>query len=590
MSPVKFQECPDCTDMVRVKNDGSPYKHQCDKPVVWGTCEACGCQVPVTGEGVLAMHFRDVRNPDSVCPGSPAAEPLPESSGPAPFGGDEEPETCGGCGETEDRHGGIESACYWSPVREPDGAHDKWCGGGDEAPCVHYYVWGDDGHGHSGSFCLHCDQEEPVSEPPATVESMDDTPKQAGPAMTMREIRIALGHKVDDTPKPDPFDTPATVDKDQEPEINVSGQPEPKRDQWGRYLLPHPVTGVYSDGKDKPNRRNGWMRATTFAKLAADTFSLTRYNERLTLLGATLRPDVVALAHGKHVKRDNKELNRLVTQVKETAGAKVAANIGTAVHGFTERVDAGLCGLEGVPEEYRRHVASYLEELEKYGLETVPGLIERTTLVDEWGKVVVGTFDRVLYHRASGTYLIGDLKTGETLEWGKMEIAVQLALYAHGINAHGVYDWAAEWWALPGGYLHRGAPDSGTLPKVRTDWGVVMHLPIQGPNAGVCTLRRVNLAAGWDAAAVSAGVDTSRKRDDYMDDWEGLPVAPYAPELPEQIGNEPMPWEGLFALVQSKQDASDLWSRAKEAGVDRMELKRLVEIAQQRLRVLGVSG
>jgi hypothetical protein len=253
-------------------------------------------------------------------------------------------------------------------------------------------------------------------------------------------------------------------------------------------------------------------------------------------------------------------------------------------------VDAGLCGLEGVPEEYRRHVVSYLEELEKYGLETVPGLIERTTLVDEWGKVVVGTFDRVLYHRASGTYLIGDLKTGETLEWGKMEIAVQLALYAHGINAHGVYDWAEEWWALPGGYLRRGDPDSGTVPKVRTDWGVVMHLPIQGPNAGVCTLRRVNLAAGWDAAAVSAGVDTSRKRDDYMDDWEGLPVAPYAPELPEQISNEPMPWEGLFALVQSKQDASDLWSRAKEAGVDRMELKRLVEIAQQRLRVLGVSG
>jgi len=555
-------QCKECCGEYRAKKDGTPYTHRCDKPVVWGTCEACGCRVPVTSEGVLAMHFWDVRDPDSVCDGSPAAEPLPESPGPAPFGEDAAPKTCGGCGE-------------------PDGAHDEWCNVGDVAPEVRerprltmkeiigaVRTRGDLEHlspvnAYEAAYGV---RPIAVSEPPATVESMDDTPK------------------------PDPFDTPATVDKDPEPEINVSGQPEPKRDQWGRYLLPHPVTGVYSDGKDKPNRRNGWMRATTFAKLAADTFSLTRYNERLTLLGATLRPDVVALAHGKHVKRDNKELNRLVTQVKETAGAKVAANIGTAVHGFTERVDAGLCGLEGVPEEYRRHVASYLEELEKYGLETVPGLIERTTLVDQWGKVVVGTFDRVLYHRASGTYLIGDLKTGETLEWGKMEIAVQLALYAHGINAHGVFDWAADEWQPVGSPMSAGPHPDGHPIKVRTDWGVVMHLPIQGPNAGVCTLRRVNLAAGWDAAAVSAGVDTSRKRDDYMDDWEGLPVAPYAPELPEQISNEPMPWEGLFALVQSKEDASVLWSRAKEVGVDRMELKRLVEIAQQRLRVLGVSG
>lgn len=408
------------------------------------------------------------------------------------------------------------------------------------------------------SECDGSPAEEPVSEAPATVEKMDDT-----------EL---------------PFAMPATVDPP-ESEINVSGQPEPKRDQWGRYLLPHPVHGLYSDGKDKPNRRNGWMRATTFAKLAADTFSLTRYNERLTLLGATLRPDVVALAHGKHVKRDNKELNRLVTEVKETAGAKVAANIGTAVHSFTERVDAGTLALDGVPADYRPHVESYLKVLAENGLEPVPGLIERTTLVDEWGKVIVGTFDRVLYHRASGTYLIGDLKTGETLDWGKMEIAVQLALYAHGINAHGVFDWREMNW-------HRldGHPDYPVV-KVRTDYGVVMHLPIQGQNAGVCTLRRVNLAAGWDAAATSASVDTSRKRDDYLDDDFALPVAEYSPETPAELPPaEPMDWIAMARLVQSKEDASVLWHRAKADGVVGVALNEVVQAAQQRLRELGVSG
>lgn len=486
-------KCEACGQDVRVRKDGALYKHPCIK-VRTDVCEACGATVPLDVDGVLTKHGG--RN--GICDGSPAGHPLPESPGPAPFGGD--------------------------PATEVGGTQSK-----------------------------------PLSEPPATVVKMDDT-------------------------KPDPFDTPADV-KPPEPETNVSGQPEPKRDQWGRYLLPHPVTGLYSDGKDKPNRRNGWMRATTFAKLAADTFSLTRYNERLTLLGATLRPDVVALAHGKHVKRDNKELNRLVTEVKETAGAKVAANIGTAVHSFTEQVDAGLTKVEDLPSEYRPHVLSYLEELKRNGLEPVPGLIERTTLVDEWGKVVVGTFDRVLYHRPSGTYLIGDLKTGETLDWGKMEIAVQLALYAHGINAHGVFDWN------DGAWDEAPAAVGGNVPKVRTDFGVVMHLPIQGPNAGVCTMRRVNLAAGWDAAATSASVDTSRKRDDYMDADFSLPAAPYVPETPAEIPQEePMSWERLFREVRSNLEAADLWRRAKGEGVDRMELQRLVGLAQQGLRELGVSG
>lgn len=389
-----------------------------------------------------------------------------------------------------------------------------------------------------------------------------------------------------DEKKPDPFDTPADV-KPPEPETNVSGQPEPARDQWGRYLLPHPVTGVYSDGRDKAGRRNGWTRATTFAKAAADTFALTRYDERLTLVGATLRPDVVALAHGKQVREDAKELNQLVLQVKEAAGAKVAANIGTAVHGFTERVDAGQMGLEAVPEAYRNHVGQYLTELANAGLTPVPGLIERTTFVDQWNGIA-GTFDRVLYHRPSNTYVIGDLKTGRDLKYGQMEIAVQLALYAYGINHHGVYDWNAGEWAPPGNYGDSIEGGPWSVPKVRTDYGVVMHLPIQGDDAGTCTLKRINLAAGWDAAQVCGSVLSSRKRSDYMEDGFSLPAAPYVPETPpEPVADD---WEGQFSSVTSKEEASALWRDARSAGVDRMELQRLVGLAQQRLRESGVSG
>lgn len=393
---------------------------------------------------------------------------------------------------------------------------------------------------------------EPVSEVDATVKS------------------------VDTQTQPDPFDTPADV-APPEPEVNVSGQPEPLRDQWGRYLLPHPVTGLYSDDKVKATRRNGWMRVTTFAKAAADTYALTRYDERLTLLGATLRPDVIALAHGKDVREDKRELNQLVTQVKDAAGAKVAANIGTAVHGFTEQVDAGWIDLSDVPKAYQEHVERYLDELAQAGLKPVPGLIERTTFVSEWD--VVGTFDRVLYHRPSDSYVIGDLKTGRDLSYGRMEIAIQLALYSRGVNAHGVFDWNTQTWL-------REMHDGRNL-RVRTDFGVVMHLPIQGPNAGQCTLKRINLTAGWEAARVSMDVLRSRKRDDYMDEGFELPVAPYAPELP---ANEPMDWDAQFRLVQSSSEASALWLRAKDAGISGVELNRLVGLAQQRIRELGVSG
>jgi hypothetical protein len=277
--------------------------------------------------------------------------------------------------------------------------------------------------------------------------------------------------------------------------------------------------------------------------------------------------------------------------VKDAAGAKVAANIGTAVHGFTEQVDAGHVKPGDVPETYRGHIQSYLECLAQYGLEPVPGLIERTTFVDQWNGIA-GTFDRVLYHRPSNTYLIGDLKTGRDLKYGRMEIAVQLALYAYGINHHGVYDWVSGSWAPPGSYGDSVETGPWSVPKVRTDFGVVMHLPIQGDDAGTCTLKRINLAAGWDAAQVCGNVIASRKRADYMEDEFVLPSAPYVPETPvpalPPLG--PVDWEACFSNVDTKEEASALWRDAKSEGVDRMELQRLVGLAQQRLREPGVSG
>lgn len=169
-----------------------------------------------------------------------------------------------------------------------------------------------------------------------------------------------------------------------------------KRDRYGRYLIPHPVTG----------KRQGWTRATTMAKSISDTFALSQWSQRMTAKGLALRPDLVSLAGTLDVKADKDKLNHLVDQAKDAAGQKVAANLGTTLHTHTENVDAGA-PLDSVPPNHRADVAAYRAAMAEAGLIAVPNLIERITVVPQFD--TAGTFDRVL-QTADGDYVIGDLK------------------------------------------------------------------------------------------------------------------------------------------------------------------------------------
>jgi uncharacterized protein (DUF2237 family) len=53
---------------------------------------------------------------------------------------------------------------------------------------------------------------------------------------------------------------------------------------------------------------------------------------------------------------------------------------------------------------------------------------------------------------------------------------------------------------------------------------------------------------------------------------------------------EPVDWDAEFSQVQDTDDAGAAWKAAKAAGVEPMELQRLVQLAQKRLRELGVTG
>lgn len=348
---------------------------------------------------------------------------------------------------------------------------------------------------------------------------------------------------------------------------------EPKRDRWNRYLLPHPETG----------KRQGWTRATTMAKSISDTFALSQWSQRMVLKGASTRPDLVALAGTLDVKKDKDRLNSLAEQAKDAAGQKVAANLGTAVHSFTEHVDGGG-SLDEVPAAHRADVSAYLAAMSEAGLHAVPHLIERITVVPEFG--TAGTLDRVL-RTAGDEYVIGDVKTARDLQYGWQEIAIQLALYAHGVNASGVWDLGNEKWE-PDPLSRFAAPGR----KVSTEYGIVMHLPI---GEGTCTLYRVNLRAGWAAASLCASVRDWRKTRELAEPYAVAEPAqsPYLDLLAAAVGDpgtvtvRPPTWEERFAAVSSRGEGAALYAEAvKEYGPRSPVLAALVKMAQAALASL----
>lgn len=357
------------------------------------------------------------------------------------------------------------------------------------------------------------------------------------------------------------------------PALNVSGQPKPEYEWWGKqnrgYLVTDPSTGQYRTYPQYKNgRKKGWTRVTTFNKAASDSKALNDWGKRNVLLGAARAPKIVDQAYGK-THEDAKELNRWVAELEEIAGAKNSADHGTTVHELTERWDGGeLTDLSSIAPRYRETLELYQAELDRLRLRPVRGLIERTTAVLDFGGVA-GTLDRVYLHEPSGKYIIGDVKTGKTLEYAKHETECQLAIYANGLNRWGVFNWnTCEWEPA----LNPAILDDPV--SVSPAWGVVIHLPMQGEHAGTCRGLRMDLAAGWEHAQLC--YDVRSKRDLLGDPplWDGTELV------------AAQDWDLEFRSVRTSEDASRLWNEARAAGVEPLELQRLVSIAREILRFL----
>lgn len=358
------------------------------------------------------------------------------------------------------------------------------------------------------------------------------------------------------------FEDP-TAPEDPATKLNVSGQP-PARYEWRGsvnlgYLTTDPETDEfrrYKNGKPK-----GWTRATTFNKAASDSKAINDWGKRNIVIGASRRRDVLLRAHGLTHENDRAALTAIVAELEEAAGAKVGSDLGTYLHEFTELMDAGLKGYLDAPEEFRLSLLRYDRALKDAGLEPVPGLIERTTGIQEFGGVR-GTFDRIFYHRPSGTYVIGDLKTGKTMEYAMDETNTQMWIYAHGVNQNGVYDWNTDTWGPARNKF-------GDQVYVRDDVGVIIHMPVQGPQAGTVSLVHADLVAGAKHAELCHAI-RSRAKSKVR-----------AFEVPQ------MTWGQRFGAVTSGEQATALWREAKAEGIVGVQLNELIMVARHALAAKG---
>lgn len=245
---------------------------------------------------------------------------------------------------------------------------------------------------------------------------------------------------------------------------------EVPRDRWGRPLITPPAGG-------KPK---AYTRASTLAKALDNGNALTKWKQRMTAKGLTIRPDLLALTRTVELD-DRAKLDDICEQALVAAGGESRANIGTALHALSEEVDRGLWPT--TDPELNADLVAYKQAIDDAGLKAAA--IEGFVVCDQLE--VAGTFDRI-WTLPDGRQMIGDLKTGDSAAtYGLGAVQIQCAVYANGTP----YD-----------------PDRGrALPL--SEYGVsltealLVHLPA---GTATCNIYVLNLETGWADAQLASTV------------------------------------------------------------------------------------
>jgi hypothetical protein len=266
-----------------------------------------------------------------------------------------------------------------------------------------------------------------------------------------------------------------------------------ERDWQGRpRILPDPTwtpdtapPGWVQDGKVLESRE--YTRVTTHAEALQDSSALTRWKMRRAVLGMGRRPDYVVTAASLTAEdRDRDALDDLAEKALEASGPN-AADVGTALHAFTDRIDRGE-ELGHVPEEYRPTLDAYTRAVShlrfvEWECRTVCDELEAAGTPDRLGFCDIPDPDGV-----TDALRIIDTKTGR-VDYSAGKFSTQLGIYRRSRKYHPGTGERTSWEQL------HGAPVSR--------WGLVVHVPA---GAGTAELLWIDLEHGDHGAEVAQQV------------------------------------------------------------------------------------
>jgi hypothetical protein len=252
-----------------------------------------------------------------------------------------------------------------------------------------------------------------------------------------------------------------------------------------------------------PTKWDRYSRPSGFGSDLDDESALVNWKIDRAIEGVAADPSLAATI-AAHVGTKEGAKDRRERAIQRGRGED-AADIGTALHAMTHRVERG--DDFKVPPQYAPDIAAYLAEKDRAGLESE--LIEVHLVADDWR--AAGTADRI--YRATrelslpdggrllvGQKVIGDLKTGAMKDYTVPGYCIQLAIYADGE----LYDVEAN-------------ERLGPIEGLRTDWGLIVHMPV---GAARCELLWCNLEVGRLGARIVGEVRAWRKRGDFLTDFK----------------------------------------------------------------------
>jgi hypothetical protein len=309
---------------------------------------------------------------------------------------------------------------------------------------------------------------------------------------------------------------------------------------------------------DDPTKWDRYSRPSGWGSDLDDESNLVTWKIDRAMEGVACDPSIAATVAANLGKKEGAK-DRRERAIQRGRGEE-AADIGTALHAMTERVERGD-GFQA-PEPYASDIATYLLALDGAGLTSE--FIECHLCNDEWR--AAGTADRIYAaHRpleipgfdavVPGQLILGDLKTGKRLDYSLPGFNIQLALYCDSV----FYDVETN--------VRSALPDG-----LRTDVALLVHMPA---GTATCQFHWLDLQVGREGARIVRDVRRWRRRDDF--------IAPFV--FP------PSDETAILATPMEQLTHGEFTPRTAELpdDVDAVEwLEAMSAFAQQRINTIGM--